>query len=97
MVFRFQKLTVDIYVSAKNFYSIEMDDMTSVGEVCDHLDEITNSKRDPFWTIVEHLDKFNIGIVYVLCSDLCLIKGRLQSLRASNNRLHLEKVFHSTG
>lgn len=84
------KMTVDIYVGAKNFYSVEMDDTMSVGDVCDHLDEITNSKRDPFWTIVEHLDKFNTERSL---EDHELLVPIVRSWHSARNRLIFRKDF----
>ena len=58
-----QKIMIDVYVNERKYHSFEIDEATTVANVCDRLSILTCSKRDPFWTIVEHIDKLNLGML----------------------------------
>lgn len=86
-----KKMTIDVYVSECKYHSVEIDATTTVASVCDRLAVLSCSKRDPFWTIVEHIDKLNLERSL---EDHELMYPIFKSWDSTNNRFYYRKDFN---
>lgn len=87
-----QKLYVQFYNDDQSCHSIEIKPDMTVSDVCDRLVALNHMKHDIQWTIVEHIEKFNLERS-LEDHELIFPIYRAWDSSCSDNRFYFRKDF----